>query len=321
MTTLATRAEIVKLARELMIEPDDIAFLEGASPEALRQFRNSVRRQIDAPHKKMLGALAKASSLIPNSISATIATRHFGPMLCGMVAAELPPEKAKAMIGHLDVDFLADVCPYIDPDAATPIIRTLDTSVMEPVMKVLLSRKDYVTMARFIGALTEAQLRAIVPLVESGKDILMAAFNAEDMNRFDVVLADLPVTRLRGIIQAAVDNDLFVETLTVLGHVSDSTLARIADAATDLGPEVLAQLVESTYRAEAFTEFLPLARVMSADKLPILANLDVWQGELLTASLRSADTAEGREAAARLVGAIDNADRRAVAERELAAAN
>ena len=178
MSSLAARSEVVKLARELSVDPEELAFLRDSPTDALRTFRREVVTQLDAPHRHIFKTVAAASAMVPNAISVKIATRYFGPLLCGKVATELSPERASKLIGHVPVDFLADTTSYVDPDAAAPLIRALDTEVMVPTMMELLRRKDYVTLARFLSSVTDEQLLAVVPLVESGEDLLMTGFNA-----------------------------------------------------------------------------------------------------------------------------------------------
>ncbi|TSD96071.1 hypothetical protein FOS14_17080 [Skermania sp. ID1734] len=309
MTSLAARAEVIKLARELIAEPSDVEFLREAPPEAVREFRRAAAKQLNAPHRQMFRKLALASNLVPNPIAVKIATRYFGPMLCGMVAAELSADRAAKLIGHVPVDFLADTTRYIDPDAATPLIRALNTDIMTPTMMELLRRKDYVTLARFIGAVTDEQLLAVIPLVESGEDLLMTAFNAEVMDRFEVAMADLPEDRIQSIIQAAVDNDQFAEALTFLQYLSERTLNRVADATAAMGPDVLATMLESAHRENAWAELVPVAAAMSDENLRIQANLDAWDDEKLTAVLQAARDNELWQPVRRIIEAMDDQHR------------
>ncbi|MFE3187573.1 hypothetical protein ACFXHA_01105 [Nocardia sp. NPDC059240] len=292
MTSLAARAEVVKLARELQVAPADLGFLLESDPAAVRRVRQGMYRALDAPYRPMFGRLAKVSGLIPNSLAIAIATRFFGPMLCGMVASSLSPERAAALIGHVPLPFLCDVAPYVDPDAATPIVQCFDVDVMVPVLREMLRRKDYVTLARFIVAASDAQLRAVLPYVESGEDMLMVAFNAEldaVADRFDLVLMEMPDDRIRGVLQTAHEQDLFAEALTFLAVLSARTLARIADLAAGMGPEVLTHMVSATERENAWADLLPVAGAMSKESLQRLLELDVWTAEKLTAIATAAE--------------------------------
>lgn len=307
MTSLAARAEVMKLARELHTAPADLGFLLESDPVAIRRVRQAMYRSLDAPHRPMLRLVAKVSGMVPNTLAIAIATRFFGPMLCGMVASSLSPERAVSLIGQVPVEFLADVAQYVDPEAATPIVRRFDVDVLVPVLREMLRRKDYVTLARFVVAASEEQLVEIVPYLDSGAELLMVAFDVEldaVSDRFEPVMASLPESRIRDILQAAYDGDLFAETLTFLPLLSDKTLTRIADVATSMGPELLEYMVLSTQRENAWAELLPVASAMSQENLPRLLELDVWTPENLAAILAVAENRGRSEQLDRIIAAV-----------------
>lgn len=281
MSKLAARAEVIKLARELSVDPGQLDFLRDATPLEIRRFRERICAELDAPHRPMFRKLAAASKLLPNPVTVKIAMRFFGPMLCGMVASELTADRASALLNHIPVDFLADATQYVDPVAAIPIIQGLDTEKMVPTMQELLRRKEYVTLARFLGAVTDEQLLAVVPLVQTGEDLLMTGFYAEVTDRFETVVSQLPEERIRSIVQAAVDLDAFAEALTLMQHLTERTRGRVANAAAEMGPEVLAAMVESARSENAWDELIPVADSMNEANRQKLTALDIWQpGEL-----------------------------------------
>ncbi|MVU78615.1 hypothetical protein GPX89_15335 [Nocardia sp. ET3-3] len=296
MTSLAARAEVVKLARELHVAPEDLAFLLDSDPTAVRRVRQGMYRALDARYRPVFEGLAKVSGLIPNSLAIAIATRFFGPVLCGMVASSLSPDRAAALIGHVPLDFLADVAPYVDPEAATPIVRRFDTEVMVPVLRELLRRKDHVTLARFLVAASDAQLLAVLPAIESGEDMLMVAFDAEldtVSDRFELVMSRLPEDRIREVLQVAFEKDLFAEALTFLSLLSDQTLARVAEVAAGMDTEVFTHMVSATDRESAWAELVPIAAAMSPQGLRALLDLEVWTQESRSA-LTAAAERDGR---------------------------
>ncbi|MBL1077024.1 hypothetical protein JK358_21740 [Nocardia sp. 2] len=312
MTNLAARAEVIKLARELHTPAEDLAFLLDSDPAAIRRIRHGMHAALDARHRPMFDRLAKVSALVPNSLAVAIATRYYGPVLCGMIASSLSPERAVALIGHVPTDFLADVSVHVDPAAATPIVRAFDSDILVPVMRELLARKDYVTLARFLVAATDRQLLDVVPHIETGEDLLLVAFNAEldsVADRFEVVLADLSDDRIRDIVQAMHDRDRFAEGLTFMQFLTDKTLGRVADATAALGPEILTHLVESCHRENAWAELIPVATAMSADSLDRLLALDTWDEQKLTAVTRAAEAAGHTGELARLLGELEQRGR------------
>ncbi len=238
MTSLAARAEVIKLARTLDVDPKEIDFLRTAPPENIRAFRRATTTALDAPFRTFTSRLAKAGTLLPSAVAAKIATAFFGPMLSGSIVSELPPGKAAALIGHVPLDFLADTAQYLDPDAAAPLVRALDSRTMVPIMQELLRRGDHVTVARFVNAVTDRQLREVIPLVTSGDDLLLTALNVESGQRLDAILTALPDDRIRDLLRAAQQRDLFGEATPLLAALTPATLARLTDLAAELGPDV-----------------------------------------------------------------------------------
>lgn len=315
MTTLAARAEVIKLARELAVEPERLDFLRAASAPDVRRFRKRLSAEMDAPHRPMFRKLAAASKLLPNALTVKIAMRYFGPMLCGMVASELTSDRAAALMNHIPVDFLADGTRYVDPDAAVGIIQGLDTEKMVPTMQELLRRKEYVTLARFLGAVTDEQLLSVVPLVQTGEDLLMVGFYAEVTDRFETVVAELPEEQIRAIVQAAVDLDAFAEAITLMQHLTEQTRGRVANAAADMGPDVLTSMLESAHQEDAWSELIPVAASLSDEHLRTLMTLQVWDDDTAVRGLFDAAQRNGHTAEIdRVLGLLDD-NRRAQVER------
>ncbi|CAM3073279.1 hypothetical protein [Skermania piniformis] len=249
MISFATRAELIKIARVLDVDPDDLNYLADASPAALREFRVELARTLDKRYQALFARLGKAGSLVPAGVAAKIATTFFGPALCGPIAANLPPAKAAGLIEQLPVGFLADTARYIDPDVAAPVVRALDSRSMSPVVQELLRRGDHVSLARFVNALTDRQLRQIVPQVRTGDDLLLTALNVETAQRLDALLALLPDDRVAALLQAAVDRDLVAESIPVLAAVSPQAQQRLARIAAGLGTEVSAAVAAAAAAA------------------------------------------------------------------------
>ncbi|GAB4586004.1 hypothetical protein [Nocardia sp. IFM 10818] len=286
MTNLAARAEVIKLARELHTAPEDLAFLLDSDPAAIRRVRQGMHHSLDARYRPMFQRVARVSALVPDRLSITIAIRFFGPMLCGMIASSLSPARATALIGHIPRDFLADVAAYVDPEAATPIVRAFDTDILVPVMQDLLRRKDFVTLARFLVAATDEQLLGVLPHIESGEDLLMVGFNAEldaVSDRFELVLGAMPEHRVRDLLQSAHDLDRFAEALTFLQFLTPETLGRVADIAAEMGPELLTHMVDATRREVSWAELIPVAATMSPDNRQRFLDLEIWDAAALTA--------------------------------------
>jgi hypothetical protein len=317
VTSLESRAEVIKLARVLQTEPERLDFLEGAAPEAIRAFRRSVHQRLDAPHRPMFQRIARVSALVPGTLAVRIAMRYYGPMFVGMVATEVPPERAADLIGSIPPEFIADAAPYVDPEAVGPIVRALPTEAMLPAMREMLRRKDYVTLARFVSAVSDELILAVLPFIESGADLLMIVLNSEigDVaGRFDVVLTKVADDRIRSLVQAAADAGLFAETLTFLQFLSPPTRARIAAAVAELGPTVMTAMIETAHRENAWPEMLSVTAVLTGAHLSAFAAADAWNEQGLTGLLAAADERDLWDAIFRIAAAMPPDRLRVLAE-------
>ncbi|MBU3064589.1 hypothetical protein KO481_24035 [Nocardia sp. NEAU-G5] len=307
MTSLESRAEVIKLARELQTEPERLDFLEGAAPEAIRAFRRSVHQRLDAPHRPMFRRIAKVGALVPGTLAVRIAMRYYGPMFVGMVATEVPPARAADLIGSVPPEFIADAAPYVDPEAVGPIVRGLRTEAMLPAMREMLRRKDYVTLARFVSAVSDELILEVLPSIESGADLLMIVLNSEISDvagHFDIVLTRVDDDRIRSLVQAAADAGLFAETLTFLQFLSTPARARIADAAAELGPAVLTAMIDAAHRENAWPELLSVAAALTETHLSAFAAADAWTEQALTGLIAAADQHDLWDALIRVVAAM-----------------
>jgi hypothetical protein len=232
VTHSITESEITKLARELGTEPSEFAFLAGSTPEALRNLRYCIAARLDEPHRPMFRRLARASSLVPVALGASIATRFFGPMLCGAVASELAADRAASFIGHLPMKFVADVTPYVNPRTSEAMIKGIELSILVPVMKELLRRRDLVTVSRLVEAATQEQVQASADLIEDPADLLAVYLFAESNQALDAMIAAIDNDRLASVVVAAREADLDDVLAEVFSGLSEPGRRRVE--ATDL---------------------------------------------------------------------------------------
>jgi hypothetical protein len=127
VTPLAARAEVLKLARLLDEDPDELGFLESVAVADLVALREGVTEVLFSAHAGVLTRLVAASRLLPTSVVAAIGERAFGPVLSARLAGLLDPERAVDMAGRLPVSFLADVAVEIDPRRASALLGAAST--------------------------------------------------------------------------------------------------------------------------------------------------------------------------------------------------
>ncbi|MGQ0838848.1 hypothetical protein [Actinokineospora sp.] len=263
MSTRA-RAEIVRLARLLGDEPERFHYLADLPEADLRRVRAQATDVLFGSNLALFERIAAASKLVPAAITASIAQRAFGPLLCARVASVLEPDRALDIAGRLPVTFLADVAAELDPRRVGGVLARLRPAQIVPVGEELVRRADFVTMGRFVGALPEASLRATVAALAEEALLRTAVFSEND-ERFPALFAMITDDRLPAVIAAVVTaDDLARDVLPLLACLDDAGLGRLAAAVGDLpGPE-RARFAAVAAEVDVLDRLGPLSTALSA---------------------------------------------------------
>jgi hypothetical protein len=211
-------AEVTKLARLLGRGPGELAYLERVAPEDLRALRDSITETLYDAHGSALGRLAAASRVLPSGLTATIGQRAFGPLLSARLAGLLDTDKAVDVATKLPPPFLADVAVELDPRRASDLIASIAPALIGQVTAELVARREYVTMGRFVGHLSDEAITAAIATMDD-EAVLQVAFVLEDKSQLSRLFAKLPTGRSGGIVAAAAQGGLWLEALDLLNHL------------------------------------------------------------------------------------------------------
>ncbi len=241
---LRSHAEVMKLARLLDREPDQLAYLERLAPADLRALRDSVTETLYDANGSSLGRLAAASRLLPAGLTATIGQRAFGPLLSARLAGLLDTDKAVDVATKLPPPFLADVAAELDPRRASDLIASIAPALIGQVTAELVARREYVTMGRFVGHLGDEAIAAAVATMDD-EAVLQVAFVLEDKSHLSRLFAKLPKGRPAGIVAAAADQGLWLEALDLLNHLHKRQRQEMVRAALALGEPALNAILDT----------------------------------------------------------------------------
>jgi hypothetical protein len=233
---LEARVEVLKLARVLGVEPDELNYLAATSPDDLRRFREQVTDVLFDGDRARLGGFAAGSRVIPAAAAAAVAERALGPVLCARLTGLVDPSKAVDIAKRLPAPFLAEVAAEMDPRRAKDVIAHVPAELIASVAGELARRGEAVTMGRFVGYLKQPALRAAMEGIDDVA-LLQTAFVMEGKERLDEILALLPGDRMRTIVLAAEKRDMWPETLDLLANVSPERRAELVDIAVNEGLE------------------------------------------------------------------------------------
>ncbi|HET8977448.1 MAG TPA: hypothetical protein VFN87_04770 [Solirubrobacteraceae bacterium] len=253
-----TRAEILKLARLLGREADELSYLEVLTPADVRRLRDGVTESLYDAHDGSLRKLAAASRLLPSSLIATIAERAFGPLLSARVAGLLDLDRAVEVSGRLAPAFLAEVAGELDPRRASELIASIPPRLIGQITRELALRDDYVTMGRFVGHLSDGAIIAALSALDDAA-LLRVAFVLEDKQQLRTLVATLPRARVRGIIAAAAAEELWVEALDLLHHLAPAQRRDMIKATLALDDAALEAIVQTVLDHALWPEVLLIA--------------------------------------------------------------
>jgi hypothetical protein len=259
---LEVRAELLKLSRLLGVGEGELDYLEGIPSAELRQLRESATERLFDGGAKMLGRVGAASRLVPAGLTATIAQRAFGPLLCARSAGMVEASKAVDVARRLPADFLADVVIDLDPRRVVDIIAQVPAELVEPVARELGKRREHVTMGRFLAFVPDHLIATAMGALDD-ETMLHTAFVLEHKDRLDHAVGLLPPKRLPGILQSAAGLGLWPEVLDLLDQLTEERLGPIADLVANQDEELVADLVKAVSEQGIWDSLLPVVRQMS----------------------------------------------------------
>lgn len=290
MSSIASHAEVLKLARLLGVDEKAVSFLVEYDALAIRALREQMTAQLYDDGKAMLQKVAAATKLTPTGISAVIAEKALGPLLCARVASLLGAEKAIDISKRLSAPFLAEVCLHLDPRRATEIIRGTPVELVVAVSKILLSQKEFVTMARFLDALTPEAIKAVINATPDEEPLLRIALFAENPELHNELVSYLPKPRHKSLItKAAVDAELWSDALSLMTHLDANWKSELGQITSELDDATLAKIVAYSQDQSLWPEYLSvIAATPAAGQKRMLASAAINQPAVLDAIAEAA---------------------------------
>ncbi|NEB79812.1 hypothetical protein G3I40_32025 [Streptomyces sp. SID14478] len=285
--TLKNRAEVLKTARALGVEPERLGFLGALPVEELRAFRAQCVAALFDRAPDMLDRIAAATKLVPAGVAAAISQKALGPRLAAAVAGRLDPQRAADIIEKLPVAFTAEACAHLDPRRIPGIVDRLDEDLLVRIAVELAARGDHVTMGRFVGHLRDSALGRILPQVDDAA-VLRTGFLIDRPERLGRVVELMGDERLARVIGSAAGDGLWAEALAVAGMVTGAQRGRIAELAADQSEERLESLVGAVAEQGLWESLLPLVALLDDDRRRAVAALpSLRDAEVLAAVVRA----------------------------------
>lgn len=264
---LATRAELVKLARALGTTPEEVAFAAELPHTAIRLVRERVVATLYDEHKVAFQRVAMITRVLPTALNVRITLRAFTPMLAARVAGEMPPDKAAELANRMPVDYLAKACVHLDPRRAAPLVHRVRPDRVLAVITELVEQGDFITLGRLLDAATEPIVREVAATVPT-EALLQVGFYAESDTQLTRAVTLLPPARLRGIVQDALSGppELRSAGLALIGRLSNDELrGQLAEYAAEADDDTLTTLLHTAIDDGAVMELLVAVSTMGEE--------------------------------------------------------
>lgn len=310
MSSLAQRAEVLKLARLLGVKPEQLDYLYKLDAAGIRSLRRQATASLFDADRRSFQKVAAASKLLPAAVTALIAEKALGPLLCARIAGLIEPQRAVEIARRLDTRYLADLCLELDPRSAEEVLQAMPAQRIVEVSRELARRGEYITMGRFVDSLTDEAIEATMADLEDDETLLRIGFFVEDAGRLSAIIDLLAPERLRNIVEVASagDGGLWPEALALINSVDEPQRRLMADLAAALDDAAIGRMVGATQAQELWPAMLPMVSMMNTAHQRRLINHPAIQTEaVLGAIIRAADAARLWPQLLPLVALMDNA--------------
>lgn len=276
-SSITHRAELVKLGRVLGRSPDALDHVAALGVPELRMLRDAISSRLFDDARPMLQRVATGARLLPNALTARVGETVFGATLCAQIAGLLNTPHALDLAVRMSNSFLAEVSASIDPRRAGPVITQIPVDRIVAVAHVMLARKDYITLARFVDYLAPATITAVIDSIPDELELLRIGAYVESPAKLRELVGQLAPQRTRAMIAALRDADgaHWLEALAIAEQLDDDWRRILGDHAATLDPAVLHSLVEAANRYAVWPAALQMVLAMSEPAQRAVAGLGV----------------------------------------------
>jgi hypothetical protein len=284
MSRLANQAELSKLAHALDVHVTQVAFLTNIPPEAIRHIRGALDDRVFDQQRPLFRWFAAWVRWLPIWLSVLFVRFWVGALIATRIAGELPAWRAAEIAEHLPTEFMADVAMGFDPRGARELVRLLQTPQVVAIAEVLLKRRDFMTMGRFVGLLPDHVVQEVAATIPDEGDVLEIIFHLDSRERIDHLVHVLPTERVRRMIMIICDETRRLQwpkLLSMVANVSDMLKRELGDFAANQGEHVLVAMIRATDEDQLWEDILPVVACLSPEVQRRVVNLAAFREPLV----------------------------------------
>ncbi|HEX4918596.1 MAG TPA: hypothetical protein VFV43_11910 [Limnobacter sp.] len=235
--------ELRRLAQALHKKPEDLTYLDKLDAIALQKLRSKFQNSLLNKFGPVFEKIAGAGKLAPDSISATLCTKVFGPAITANMSYYTPMSKAASLCKLFDASFMAEVAREQIPEKSVDMLAELPTEQLKRVTAELVRHGDYHVLGGFTDYIPEKKAIEIMEVIEDPAANLHISFFAQRKDRIGKLASMLSDEKLIELIAAAFANeDFLVEVGLITAEMDAKAQQRMAK---------LTDKVNKTHRATA----------------------------------------------------------------------
>ena len=318
MSRLANQAELMKLADALAVPIEQIKFLTDVPPEALRHFRTAMMDRVFDQQQVLFRWFAAWVRWIPMWIAILMVRFWLGLYLATRIAGVLPAWRAASIARYLPVEYMADIAKGLDPRMARELVRLLSAKQVESIASVLLKRRDFMTIGRFVRLLPDQVIRDVAASISDEGDLLEIIFHVDSRERIDHLIHVHPFDRIQRTMLIVSDPNkrvLWPKLLALLVNVSTTMKRELGDLAASQGEEILEGLIRAAEVDGLWEDILPVVACLSHEVQRLVVNHPaLLEPEVMQHILEAANRGDLWKDMLTLASAMDEAGRGKLAQ-------
>lgn len=251
--------EVRRLGQALHKQAEDLGYLDKLDAEALHRLRLMLQNRIIDEFSHLFERMASAGKITPDSLSALLCKKVFGPTLTANMAYFTPVPKAVKLLKHFEADFLADVAREVVPDRAQEMLAGIPVELMRETTHKLLEDQEYHVMGGFTDHLPEAKVLALMEEIEAPIDCLRVSCFAQNKARIAKLTLGFEEDFLAELIHAAFSSEELMEEVGLItAEMSAADQERMAHFTDELDAgyrSTARQLAEKLGTTEALAAY------------------------------------------------------------------
>lgn len=234
--------ELRRLAQALHKSTDDLAYLDKLDAVALQKLRTNFQNSLLNKFGPVFEKIAGAGKLAPDSVSATLCTKVFGPAITANMSYFTPLKKSISLAEHFDSDFMAEVAREQIPERAKEMLAGLPVALLQKVTLKLVHEGDFHVLGGFMDFIPEEKAAEIMQVIDDPAASLHISTFAQAKDRVAKLATMLTDEHLIELIAAAfAQEELMIEVGMITSEMNTKAQERMAKLTDQVNPAFRAQ--------------------------------------------------------------------------------